>query len=101
MSIGLTRVQLDCLRVIAELTALDGRSPSLDEIAAEMCLSSKARAQRIIDALVERGRITRRRGAARGLEVVGEVVMPDDLVFVGFFDAPRLAGTALAAAEPA
>jgi len=52
---GLTPAQTDCARVIGALTDFDGRSPTYDELRAELCLTSKGRVYILVQALVERG----------------------------------------------
>ena len=62
----------------AELLAFIGRfqadnngvSPSFQEMMEELGLKSKAGVHRLITALVERGRLTRRENRARALEIV-------------------------------
>ena len=59
MPYSLTPAMADCARVIAELTALEGRPPSYDQIAAELCLN-KSRVKDLVYALEERGWLERR-----------------------------------------
>lgn len=88
MALGLTRAQRDLLRILQELTGPDGVPPSYDELAREMCLASKGGISALVDGLVARGWIVRRKGCARSLEILGRVELPEDVEFVGLFDAP-------------
>lgn len=63
MPIGLTRTQLDCLRVIDELTTATGRSPSYAEIAHEMDFKARSSVLRIVRILVDKGWV--RHGGSR------------------------------------
>lgn len=58
-SLPLTRRMLDCARVIAELTKLEGRPPSIAEIGAELDARA-SNVKRLLDCLAERGWIARR-----------------------------------------
>ena len=57
---GLTPSQADCARVIAALTSFEGKSPSYDEIAAELCLSGRPRVHWLVHQLIDRGWIEER-----------------------------------------
>jgi DNA-binding IclR family transcriptional regulator len=79
MSIGLTGTMKDALDVIVALIGRHGVPPSLELLAAELGCG-KSNAQRLVDALHERGAITR---SARGLIALGSggvaVVVPADV----------------------
>lgn len=54
---GLTRTQYDTMQVLQELIALDGQPPSLDELGAELGLTSRANVHKQLTALRDRGYI--------------------------------------------
>ncbi len=87
-TVGLTRGQLDTVRIVQELTAENGFSPSYEEIKRELGVASRGNVVRMVEALVERGYLARRPGHARTLQVLRAVPLPEDLEFVGTFDAP-------------
>lgn len=71
----LTRRQLDCARVIAELTHIAGRPPSFDEIAVELAVN-KSSAHRLVCGLEERGWLEpRRHGQKRALRLTQTVTL--------------------------
>ena len=57
--IGLTPTQMDGLRVIIELKATFGRSPTLEEICHEMGFASRASAKRLVACLEDREALVR------------------------------------------
>ena len=68
---GLTRGQLDCLRIVKELMdAAAGVAPSLSEIREEMDLRSRSGVCRYLDALRDRGYIRRLPHMARAIEIL-------------------------------
>lgn len=69
----MTKRQADCLRAIEDLT-VGGMSPSYDEIAARLGITSKGEVCRLVGALEQRGRIRRHRKRSRALEVMSAVV---------------------------
>lgn len=70
MTAGLTRMQSRALEFIRRYVDENGYSPTYDEIAAELGLASKSGVNRIVTGLEERGRIRKRAGAARGIEII-------------------------------
>lgn len=73
MSMSLTRAQAELLAFIERFQAEnDGVSPSFEEMKQALGLASKSGVHRLIEALVERGRIARRPNRARALEIPGE-----------------------------
>lgn len=74
---GLTADQSRCLASIRRLTK-DGVAPSYRELQADLGLSSPSKISRLVQCLVERGAITRVRGAARSIAAV-EAPTPADL----------------------
>lgn len=71
MTAGLTRMQSRALAYIECYIAQHGISPTYDEIAAELGLASKSGVNRLVTGLVQRGRIRKLAGRARGIELVG------------------------------
>ena len=68
---GLTPKQIDLYRYLLEYSAAKpGQSPSYDEMADHLGLSSKSGVCRLIDCLEERGFLRRLRGRARSLELL-------------------------------
>jgi len=68
--ISATRRANDLLSFIEAYTLLNGVAPSFDEMMKEMGLRSKSGVHRLIEQLVERGRIRRMPNRARAIEVV-------------------------------
>lgn len=66
----LTPAQLDCLRIIHELTEADGHCPAYDTIRVEMGMASKSGVARLLDILEEKRWIRRIRGRKFSIEVV-------------------------------
>ena len=72
MAMSLTLKQLDCARVIAELTTVLGRAPSMSEIANELD-ALPGEAYRLVDGLAERGWLPQRaKDEARDLTLLHE-----------------------------
>lgn len=94
---GLTRLQRDALRVIQEMTDA-GVPPSYAEIARELDLSGRSAVVSVIDALADRGYLSRRVGQARSLTILSRVPLAEEVEFVGLFDAPGLTAAIAAAA---
>lgn len=67
---GLTQKQRELLDFIGERMAVDGVSPSFEEMKDAMGLKSKSGIARMIDALVERGIIQRLPNRARAIEIL-------------------------------
>jgi SOS-response transcriptional repressor LexA len=67
---GLTHKQAEGLSLIRTFFAERGVAPSLEELRVGLGLSSKSGAHRILEGLVERGRIRRLPQRARGIELV-------------------------------
>lgn len=67
---GLTLKQRELLDFIGERMAVDGVSPSFEEMKDAMGLKSKSGIHRLIDALVERGIIQRLPNRARAIEIL-------------------------------
>ena len=67
---GLTHKQRELLDFIGERMAVDGVSPSFDEMREAMGLKSKSGIHRLIDALEERGIIQRLPNRARAIEIL-------------------------------
>lgn len=67
----LTHRQREVYNFIAAHQKRCGFAPTYAEIMQGLGLASKANAQRLIEALVKRGFLRRRRGRARGIEIVG------------------------------
>jgi repressor LexA len=65
----MTRRQIQTLRFISEWIREHGFSPSLQEIAAGLGVSSLASAHGLVEALTNRGMVTRLYGMSRSLEV--------------------------------
>lgn len=63
-------MQSRALAVIERYIAENGISPSYDEIAYELGLASKSGVNRLVEALVDRGRIRKVAHRARGIEIV-------------------------------
>lgn len=89
MSYGLTPAQRDCLLVIQELTD-QGQSPSLEEIKAELCLSNRGAAHRILLGLRERGWIEWEPKRPRTIVLYRRIPFPEEPEIVGTFDWPEL-----------
>lgn len=71
--ISMTHMQAQALDFIARFTREnDGVGPSFQELSDELGLKSKSGAYRLVEALVERGRLTRLPNRARTLRVVPE-----------------------------
>lgn len=86
--LGLTRRMRETLLVIQELAALDGVSPSFREIRHELDISGTGDLVRTVNALQERGYVTRRRARARSILVLQPIAMPEEPEIVGLFDDP-------------
>lgn len=69
-SSGLTRPQARALAFVGAYLAEYGQPPTLREIATELGAKSTNYAHQIVDALVRKGRLTRRPMVARGLRLV-------------------------------
>lgn len=69
MSVGLTKLQSDCLRFISARTREAGVAPSYDEMRAALDLTSKSQVYRLVGCLQERGWLRRMPGHARAIEV--------------------------------
>jgi repressor LexA len=69
---GVTLKQKLVLEFVAKYCAEHGHSPSYQEIGDAVGLSSKSGVKRVIDALVERGRLETMPRRARSLVVVGK-----------------------------
>lgn len=68
---GLTEMQADCLRYIVDhQRAHDGITPSFEEIRAALDLGSRSGVMRLLDALEERGRISRLAHRARSITII-------------------------------
>lgn len=67
---GLTHKQRELLDFIGERMAVDGVSPSFDEMREAMGPKSKSGIHRLIDALEERGIIQRLPNRARAIEIL-------------------------------
>ena len=68
--IPLTPTQLDCLRVIHELTAAEGHAPSYEAIRHEMGWRSKSQVARHVRILCDKRWLRHARGRRYSLEVV-------------------------------
>lgn len=75
--IGLTRMEAVCLEFIQAHHAREGIMPSQREIAAGLGFKSGSRANSLIAALVERGRLRRLPKRARALALVSTVHCPN------------------------
>lgn len=71
MSAGLTRMQFRALEFIDLYVRENGISPSFDEIAEHLGLSSRSQVHRLVTKLEERGKIRRRPNSARSIEITG------------------------------
>ncbi|MDW3204596.1 MAG: hypothetical protein R8L07_03555 [Alphaproteobacteria bacterium] len=96
---GLTAGQRDCLAVIQELTAVDGRCPSYAEIAREMDLPRRSAVKGLVDGLIERGWLSRVPGRRRSLVPLLTLRLPDgaDRPVAGLTDRGRAAAEGRAA----
>jgi SOS-response transcriptional repressor LexA len=74
--IGLTAKQLATLRFIAGYIEAKGRAPSVAEIRAGANTRGHQRTFDLLNALQERGHITRIQGKARSIEVLRPVTIP-------------------------
>lgn len=75
---GLTPTQASVLRVIQELTALDGCSPTYEQIARECGFSSKSNVAYTIKLLIDRGHLAHLPRQSRSLVVLREIpALPD------------------------
>lgn len=73
MSMSLTHMQAQLLAFIGQFQdENNGVSPSFEEMKEGLGLHSKSGVHRLIEALEERGRITRRHNRARAIEILGE-----------------------------
>lgn len=70
MKLGITPRQQEALAFIGKYIADRGASPSIDEIAAGLRLSSKSGAHRLVLALEQRGHIIRAPNGVRTLQIV-------------------------------
>jgi len=68
--VGLTQVQAKVLRVIKDLIAKRGFSPSYTEICAAAGMSSRSSINRVVCALHERGFINFHPGRARSISII-------------------------------
>jgi SOS-response transcriptional repressor LexA len=75
--IGLTRAEANCLEFIQWFHAREGIMPSRREIAAGLDFRSTAGAARLVDALVEKGRLRRLSSRARALGFVTHIHCPN------------------------
>lgn len=76
MSMSMTHKQAQALAFIERYQADNkGVSPSFEELKDELQLKSKSGVHRLVTALVERGRLTRRPNRARAFEIVKEDVL--------------------------
>lgn len=66
---GLTRRQRECLAFIDDYDREHGVTPSYDEMKDHLGLASKSGVARIVNALVERGHITKLENRARSIFV--------------------------------
>jgi repressor LexA len=69
---GVTLRQKLVLEFVAKYCAEHGHSPSYQEIGDAVGIASKSGVKRLVDALVERGRLETMPRRARSLVVVGE-----------------------------
>jgi SOS-response transcriptional repressor LexA len=67
---GLTRLQADCLRFVGDELKERGIAPTRAEICAALGVPSKSQAQRLLEALEQRGRIVMLRNRPRATSVV-------------------------------
>jgi repressor LexA len=73
MSMSLTHAQAELLRFIERFQAENnGVSPSFEEMKQAVGLQSKSGVHRLIEALEERGRITRQHNRARAIEILDQ-----------------------------
>lgn len=71
MSMSLTHAQAELLDFIGKFQAENnGVSPSFEEMKQALGLHSKSGVHRLIEALEERGRLTRRHNRARAIEIL-------------------------------
>jgi repressor LexA len=73
----LTRKEADCLAFIEAFFTREGVTPTMREIIAGLGLKSTSGANRLVNALVERGRIRRLPNRARGLALVRTIHCPN------------------------
>lgn len=71
--LGLTGRQRQCLDFIEQFVASNGYSPSFDEIAAALGLSSKSVVSRMLSSMAARGYIELPRHRSRGVRVIAGV----------------------------
>lgn len=76
--LGLTPMQADCARVIAELTGADDVAPTYDEIANELGLSSRGRVAFLVDELCTRGWAIRGKGRSRSVRMLAVPELPPE-----------------------
>ncbi|MBD3728729.1 MAG: hypothetical protein IE933_03405 [Sphingomonadales bacterium] len=76
MIVSPTARQADMLRFIAGYVEAWGFAPTITEMREALGLASKSGSARLIDALEERGQISRVPYQYRGIEVTGEVAIP-------------------------
>ena len=81
---GLTRLQLQAMQVIQELTDRDGVSPSHTEIADELDMASRSSVHRLIQHLVHRGYLSYLPYTARSISILRRVDLPDFTPFEWF-----------------
>lgn len=67
--IGMTKRQADCLRAIEDLT-VDGVSPTYDQIAARIGVTTKSVIHRLVVGLERRGHLRRHPHKQQALEVI-------------------------------
>ncbi len=90
LRLSLTPIELDCARVIQEFIAVQGRSPSLAEIAGELDMRSRSGAHKLVTNLRVKGWLTRTGAGNRySLRLTAPVPMP-----VTFIDARIVADIA-------
>lgn len=75
---GLTRTQRETLLVIQELSELGSVAPTLEEIAHELCMSSRGRAHAILRALRDRGYVSWLPHRARSITVLLSIPPPNE-----------------------
>lgn len=66
----LTPAQLDCLRVIDELTEADGHAPTYDAVRHEMGWRSRSQVARHVEILTDKGWLHHEKGRRHSLEVL-------------------------------
>lgn len=77
MSAPLTRLQLDCMRVLVEMIDRDAVAPTLRELAHELDLRGIGSVQQALTELARKGWIRRERFRARSIAILVRPPMPD------------------------